>query len=509
MDDGTRPQRRRQHQGREIRESAVAGLLSLRRRGLLTAAHVEGVATGLGVTGRSVWRWLSSADKEGRLARKPRPHFELNDADVSDLAYHFGNVAALHRERLQAGAEGPSLATVRRAVARQLSPGQRAGLSKGERARRDHDTYLTRKAGFRNECWEADHTELALRAQLPDGSLVRPWLTMFVDRSTRAIPGWAMAVTASQASVLEALRSAILLDKTGEPFGGVPLRLRYDRGKEFLAEAVVAAAASLGIDARPVRAYSPHLKGVVERANETIEVLFLAELPGFAHGPKDRRGHLVEVDLPPLPFETVVSFFAEFVGRYHRRPHEGLDGASPLERWCADATPLEVLAPERLRHLLLARAERTVTKRGISLEGRTYNCAELCGYVGETVEVRYLPRHHRSIEVFRHGAHLGTAQAADELDPLEAKRLLRRRAEEARWLADRQRSAARRRRKAYALLTGEGIVRSAAGETEQGTAVERRRLGDDALSALANRSLVDHGAIPAHMVRPEPKGRAR
>ena len=58
-------------------------------------------------------------------------------------------------------------------------------------------------------------------------------------------------------------------------------------------------------------------------------------------------------------------------------------------------------------------------------------------------------------------------------------------------------------------LTGEGIVRSAAGETEQGTAVERRRLGDDALSALASRSLVDHGAIPAHMVRPEPKGRAR
>ena len=75
----------------------------------------------------------------------------------------------------------------------------------------------------------------------------------------------------------------------------------------------------------------------------------------------------------------------------------------------------------------------------------------------------------------RNGARLGTAQAADELDALEAKRLLRRRAEEARWLADCQRSAARRRRKAYAVLTGEGIVRSATGETEQGTAVERRR----------------------------------
>jgi hypothetical protein len=125
------------------------------------------------------------------------------------------------------------------------------------------------------------------------------------------------------------------------------------------------------------------------------------------------------------------------------------------------------------------------------------------------VEVRYLPRHHHAVEVFRHGAHLGTAQAADDLDPLEAKRLLRRRAEEARWLAERQRSAARRRRKAYAVLTGEGTVRSAAEETERGTAVERGWLSDEELRTLASRSLVDHGAIPAHMVRPGTKGGAR
>lgn len=47
----------------------------------------------------------------------------------------------------------------------------------------------------------ADHTELAMRAQLPDGSLVRPWLTLFVDLSIRANPGWAMAVTASHVTV--------------------------------------------------------------------------------------------------------------------------------------------------------------------------------------------------------------------------------------------------------------------------------------------------------------------
>ncbi len=73
---------------------------------------------------------------------------------------------------------------------------ERAGLSRGERARGDHDTYLTRKAGSRNECWEADHTELAIRAQPPGGSLVRPWLTLFVGLSTRAIPGWAVQAPA-------------------------------------------------------------------------------------------------------------------------------------------------------------------------------------------------------------------------------------------------------------------------------------------------------------------------
>jgi hypothetical protein len=82
-----------------------------------------------------------------------------------------------------------------------------------------------------------------------------------------------------------------------------------------------------------------------------------------------------------------------------------------------------------------------VTKRGVSVEARTYNCAELCNYVGETVEVRYLPRHQRAVEMFRHGAYLGTAFRVDDLDPAEMERLLRRRAEEARWLAERQRVA--------------------------------------------------------------------
>jgi hypothetical protein len=65
-----------------------------------------------------------------------------------------------------------------------------------------------------------------------------------------------------------------------------------------------------------------------------------------------------------VPLEPRALKFSEFVDRYHGRSHEGLDGASPLERWFGDPTPLEVVLPDRLRHLLLARVERTVTKTG-------------------------------------------------------------------------------------------------------------------------------------------------
>ena len=507
MDDAMGARRHYQRLSLEIRESAVAGLIDLRRRGLLSSAHVLAVATELGAGERTVWRWLQTGTLKERSVAKGWHRFDLTEEDVADLAYHFGNVAAWHRERVAAGEGTVSLSTLRRAVDRRLSPGERAGLAKGERALRNYDTYLTRPAGFRNDCWEADHAELAIYVRLPDGRVVRPWMTVFVDRATRAIPGWAMAVTASQASVLEGLRSAIMVDEARGPFGGLPARVRYDQGKEFLADAVGAAIASLGIDAKAVRGYSPHLKGTVERTHETIETVFLAGLPGFAHGPRDRAGHLVEEDQPLLSFEVLVGLLADFVHSYNTvRAHEGIDGQTPLQCWCADPTPIETVGPERLRHLLLARVERLVTKRGVSVDAKTYNCAELCGYVGERVEVRYLPHHQRDVEVYRHGVHLGTAHPVDDLDADEMERLLRRRAEEARWLAERQRAASRRRRQRFAVMTGPGPLLRADAPSGATAASELVGLDDQQTSKMASRSLVDHGPVPAHMTRPNPKG---
>lgn len=490
----------------EVRACVVSALLAVRRAQTLPTWRVEAAAADLGVSVRTLWRWLEVAESEDRFSRKPRASFVIGEDDVVELAYYRGNVSALHAARVAEGRPTPSVSAFRAAFARVLPPGRRAGLREGERTRRDFDTYLPRPTGRRrNECWEADHTQLAVHVQLPDDRVVMPWVTLFLDQASRGLLGWAIAVTPSQESVLAALRAAIDVEAPNGPMGGVPAAIRFDRGKEFLAAAVALAAASLAIDAKPLPAYTPHLKGGVERVNSSIEQLFLATLPGFVHGARGRDGRLVE-DGPLLGLEALVELFAAFVVDYNTvRGHQSLGGRTPLEAWNADSTPLVVVPPRHLRHLLLARVDRTVTKRGVRLAGRVYNCAELCGWVGERVEVRYLPHHHHEVEVFRlgdhAGEHLATAVLVDELAADDVTRLLKHRASEAKWLSRIQRAAAARRRTRFAAMTQPGPLVATTTHTAAGTMVERAHHGDEALRRAASRTLVDHGPVPARMRR--------
>ncbi|MFJ2272530.1 transposase, partial [Streptomyces sp. NPDC087849] len=73
------------------------------------------------------------------------------------LALWKGNVRAVHRElaarasRQSPSVAAPSLTTLHRAIHRDLTPGERAGLAGGERAARKHDVFLARPRGWRNQ----------------------------------------------------------------------------------------------------------------------------------------------------------------------------------------------------------------------------------------------------------------------------------------------------------------------------------------------------------------------
>jgi putative transposase len=120
----------------------------------------------LGVCERTVWRWLSDNASTGR---KPRPRYELTEADRDGYAEWTGNITAIRRARLANGETVAELRTLHRAFARELSPGERAGTVEGAEGRRRHQVYLRWEATARNARWEADHKELAVLVTPPRG----------------------------------------------------------------------------------------------------------------------------------------------------------------------------------------------------------------------------------------------------------------------------------------------------------------------------------------------------
>ncbi|MBW0102961.1 DDE-type integrase/transposase/recombinase [Pseudonocardia sp. KRD291] len=223
----------------------VARLRERRRAGELTSDAVRAVGADVGVTERTVWRWLTVAPDATRCAA--RAGYELTDADLDAFAAWQRNVAAVHRELHADRPDGLSVRRLQYAFATQLTPGQRAGLVEGAEGRRRYEVYLRWEPPARNALWEGDHVELpvlvlAPRAQRP----VKPWATLFIDGYSRLVMGWAISLRPTSATVLAALRGGIALDPARGPFGGVPSVLRTDHGLEFTATALRRSCAALG-----------------------------------------------------------------------------------------------------------------------------------------------------------------------------------------------------------------------------------------------------------------------
>lgn len=206
------------------REAAVARLLSLDSRGELSSARVRLVASSSGVSERTVWSWLAAARSGGRTGRKARSRFTVTDEMRRSLALWGGNVSAVHRELVARAARDPlagpvpSLSVFHRAVVRDLSPGERAGLRVGEAARRRYDVYGKRPPTHRNACWEGDHKRVPVRVSL-DGVGVCPWVTWFIDVASKVVVG--VAVTPHQAGPGCGAGRAAHGDQPGRPLRSV------------------------------------------------------------------------------------------------------------------------------------------------------------------------------------------------------------------------------------------------------------------------------------------------
>lgn len=447
---------------RSLRDAAVRRPVELGKAGPLPQEQVALVAQGLGVSDRTVWRWVAQA--LGRAEQVSRPRFTVDDDLRQRLAFWRGNVLAVHREMVEAAAAGgqpaPSLRTLYRAVDRVLSPGELAGLRQGEHAARAHDVFLRRPPSYRNAAWEGDHVEASVEVDV-DGRLVKPWVTWFVDCATNVVVGTAVTpCPPSRESVLAALRAAISVDEPYGPAGGLPGVVRVDRGKDFLSKTVAAACAVFAVRVADLPGYTPHLKGTVETLNNAVRSMFFAGLPRYTAAPRLANRKPADPAAPALRYEAFVDELLAWVLWWNTR-HEmdALDGRTPLRAWLDDPTPLTTVPAQDLRLFTLEDDDksRTISNKGVQWRSRFYVADWMNGSAnaGRAVRVRWMPHHDHEIEVFdaRTGAYLGRAELSDQASPAVKTGVQRARRARRDRLATELRAVEKTRRQRYAAST--------------------------------------------------------
>lgn len=103
----------------------VRRLLERQQAGELATRHVRAVAETVGVSERTVWRWLEQAKTTGRVEAPVRRGYAVSDEVWALLGEVGGNVAELRRRLAAAGgASVPSASTLHRVIRRDRRAGR-------------------------------------------------------------------------------------------------------------------------------------------------------------------------------------------------------------------------------------------------------------------------------------------------------------------------------------------------------------------------------------------------
>jgi putative transposase len=175
-----------------------------------------------------------------------------------------------------------------------------------------------------------------------------------------------------------------------------------DNGHEFTSEHFRVACEALEIQIMYAPPFTPEAKGFVERAIQTVEVMFFEEMTGYlGHNVAERKeiearrsfaqrigkkGEVVQCGHSPGEFQGMINSWVENV--YHQRRHRGI-GMSPEAKAAMSPRPArKIKDPRSLDILLTEVAERTIQKTGIDFEGRRYIASEFINHIGKRVKIR-------------------------------------------------------------------------------------------------------------------------
>jgi len=227
------------------------------------------------------------------------------------------------------------------------------------------------------------------------GQLRKTYLVSLIDDASRLITHSAFCLGETALDIEGVLKQALLKR-------GVPIKLVVDNGAAYRAHTLQAICARLGIHLIYCRPYAPEGKGKLERWHRTFRDQFLSEL--------DER-HITHLD------DLNARLWAWLEQLYHRTPHAGLNGMTPLARYQQDLPKIRSLGPRaaQLDALFHHRINRFVRKDGtVSYNGIHFEVPfELAG---KNIRLVVDPHAGTVLGVENEsGEHIGSATALDTL----------------------------------------------------------------------------------------------
>ena len=314
--------------------------------------------------GRStIERWFLAARKERRdplaaLARKVRRDrgqptaigAALAARIVAQYAAHRGWTIQLHHDNLAALVRAepalgpmPSYPTLRRHLIAQgmvrvrRGPGGHRPGAVAAQDRRDRVEQRSYEVAHVGALWHADFHDGRRLVLLPDGRRVLPQLFAVIDDHSRLVCHAQWYLDEDTEALVHGVSQAILKR-------GLPRALMTDEGGAMKAAEYVEGLAVLGVERSLTGGYSPEHNAKIESLWGPLEGRLMAMLEG-------------EPELTLKLLNDATQAWVE--GDHNRRAHEGIGGASPLDRFLAAPA---VLRPSPSADGLRAAFRRTVAR---------------------------------------------------------------------------------------------------------------------------------------------------
>ncbi|MCE7510272.1 DNA-binding protein [Alloalcanivorax xenomutans] len=244
-----------------------------------------------------------------------------------------------------------------------------------------------------NQRWELDSTPADV--MLLDG---RYSVVGAIDVYSRR-PRLLVSRTSKASAVGQLLRRCLLE-------WGVPEEIKTDNGSDYASRYIRTVVSSLGIEQSFCQPFSGWEKPHIERFFRTFSHDLVELLPGYiGHNVAERsaiearrsfadrlyqKDQAVEIRMTAQEFQA---FADDWINNlYMQQRHAGMND-TPINRVVNWVEPVRAIDNERALDVLLAGAPdtetRTVTKKGLRIDGINYIAAELGSVIGQTVRVAY------------------------------------------------------------------------------------------------------------------------